>query len=149
VRGLFRRILAAHDFSRHADRALVAALAIARRHGATVTVLHVASPIALPAGFPPVVTYRPPSAAARAEVAKRLDRRVRRLNRRVQATVRIAVGDAYDRIVAAGRGHDLIVLGTQGLSGVPHLVIGSVAEKVVRHATVPVLTVRAPSRRRR
>jgi nucleotide-binding universal stress UspA family protein len=41
----------------------------------------------------------------------------------------------------------LIVMGTQGLTGLPHLLIGSVAEKVVRHSPVPVMTVPRPGKR--
>ena len=45
-----------------------------------------------------------------------------------------------------GRRADSIVMSTHGRSGLTHLLIGSVAEKVVRHATVPVLTVRVPDK---
>ncbi|MCZ7684405.1 MAG: universal stress protein [Sandaracinaceae bacterium] len=45
---------------------------------------------------------------------------------------------------AAKENVDLIVLSTHGRTGLAHLLIGSVAEKVVRHAPCPVLTVRAP-----
>ena len=46
-------------------------------------------------------------------------------------------------VLEAAVGADLIVMATQGRSGIPHLLIGSVAERVVRHSTKPVLTVRA------
>jgi nucleotide-binding universal stress UspA family protein len=58
------------------------------------------------------------------------------------------VRDGYTslEIMQAARelGSDLIVMGTHGRTGLAHLVIGSVAEKVVRKSTVPVLTVRGP-----
>ncbi|MEW6683028.1 MAG: universal stress protein [Nitrospirota bacterium] len=55
-------------------------------------------------------------------------------------------GPAYEQIVAQGRalGADLIVMGTHGRRGVSHLFMGSVAERVVRLASCPVLTVRTP-----
>lgn len=49
--------------------------------------------------------------------------------------------------MAQDRGCDLIVMGTHGLTGFAHLVLGSVAEHVVRHARCPVLTVRLPSKK--
>jgi universal stress protein A len=54
-------------------------------------------------------------------------------------------GKPYNTIlkVAAG-GYDLIVMGTHGRSGLPHLLLGSVTEKVVRSASCPVLTIRRP-----
>jgi nucleotide-binding universal stress UspA family protein len=60
---------------------------------------------------------------------------------------RVAVGDPADRIVRAARSADLVVMATAGRTGLAHLLIGSVAEKVVRHATVPVLTIRPRTRR--
>jgi nucleotide-binding universal stress UspA family protein len=48
--------------------------------------------------------------------------------------------------MAARDGFDLIAMGTHGRTGVVHLYLGSVAEKVVRHATCPVLTVRMPEK---
>jgi nucleotide-binding universal stress UspA family protein len=58
------------------------------------------------------------------------------------------VGPPAGCILEAARKADAIVMGTLGRTGLPHLLIGSVAERVVRHAPVPVLTVRAPARRR-
>jgi nucleotide-binding universal stress UspA family protein len=56
-------------------------------------------------------------------------------------------GDAARTIVelADSGGFDLIVMGTHGRTGIGHLLMGSVAEKVVRRARCPVLTVRPPS----
>jgi nucleotide-binding universal stress UspA family protein len=146
----FRHVLVPHDFSVDADRALAVALDLARRHRARVTVLHVASPIALRSGFPPTITLNPPSAAALAGLGRRLDRTVARARRGRSPAVatRVTVGDPHDQILRALRGVDLVVMGTQGLTGVPHLLVGSVAEKVVRHAHVPVMTVRTRRRRR-
>jgi nucleotide-binding universal stress UspA family protein len=63
---------------------------------------------------------------------------------RVQVHVRD--GDTFLELLQGARllGSDMIVMGTHGRTGIAHLVIGSVAEKVVRASTVPVLTVRAP-----
>ena len=65
----------------------------------------------------------------------------RRSARRVQC--KVVIGDPFRRITHAARDVDSIVMATAGRTGLAHLVIGSVAEKVVRHAPVPVLTLRA------
>jgi universal stress protein A len=58
------------------------------------------------------------------------------------------IGRAFDEITAAAREQkaDLIVISTHGYSGVKHVVLGSVAERVVRHAPCPVLVVREHER---
>jgi nucleotide-binding universal stress UspA family protein len=56
--------------------------------------------------------------------------------------VRVREGHPADEILAAAEDHDLIVMGTHGRSGLEHLLLGSVTEKVIRHSTCPVLIVR-------
>ncbi|HXJ36855.1 MAG TPA: universal stress protein [Candidatus Eisenbacteria bacterium] len=146
----FRRVLVPHDFSTHADRALRTALGLAARQGARLTVLHVTQPIGLVQGFPPTVIFQRPTQAMLANLTAQLARRVKRVAGRTRGgapAVRVAVGDPHREIVAAARRADLIVMGTQGLTGLPHLLIGSVAEKVVRHSPVPVMTVPRPGKR--
>ncbi len=146
----FRRILVPHDFSTHATRALKVALDLARRNQGRVTVLHVVAPIppmvAVPAGIP--VGWLPPTDLV-PTARKELERIVARAPGRVDGPpVRCVVetGDPAERIIARARDADLIVMPTMGRSGLAHLLIGSVAEKVVRHAPVPVLTLRAAER---
>ena len=61
----------------------------------------------------------------------------------------VMVGPPAACILEAARKADTIVMGTLGRTGLPHLLLGSVAERVVRHAAVPVLTVRTRRRRPR
>ena len=63
---------------------------------------------------------------------------------RARIKVRLEGGDPVDTILSVARSEpfDLLVLGTHGRRGLSHLLIGSVAEKVVRQSTCPVLTVR-------
>ena len=68
--------------------------------------------------------------------------------RRPSITIAVAFGDPLRCILREGRRADLIVLSTLGRTGLAHLVIGSVAEKVVRHSERPVLTVRPEADRR-
>jgi nucleotide-binding universal stress UspA family protein len=143
---LFRRILVPHDFSDHATRALAVAADLAATHGAKMTVLHVVAPVYAGLGLqaPAGLVWNPPAETLR-ELQAHLEALVRRtIGRRAAGVVcRIAVGYPVEAILGAARRADLIVISTMGRTGLSHLLIGSVAENVVRHATVPVLTVRA------
>ena len=144
---LFRHIIVPHDFSNQASLALETAARLAKKHGGRLTVLHVLVPFYLPAdvpfGIPALGDLIP-------EQRQRLQRLVTKVlgTSRPPVTVRVDIGDAAQRIIDAARGADSIVMATSGRTGLAHLLIGSVAEKVVRHATVPVLTLRVPTRKR-
>jgi nucleotide-binding universal stress UspA family protein len=141
----FRRILVPHDFSAHATNALRVAAKLVAPKG-RILVLHVVVP------FTPVTDL--PAAGLSAYIAPdelvtgaraQLERIVKRaLPGKAGAKVeaRTVIGDPYQRIMAAARGTDLIVMSTAGRTGLSHLLIGSVAEKVVRHSGTPVLTLR-------
>lgn len=146
---LFRRILVPHDFSDHATRALRLAAQLARAHRGRLTVLHVITPFQPVTGIPEVTGWIPDTqvAAGARQALADVVKRVVRGPRAPAVTLRVAIGDPYRRIVEAARGMDSIVMATAGRTGVSHLLIGSVAEKVVRHAPVPVLTIH-PARRR-
>jgi universal stress protein A len=147
----FRRILVPHDFSPQATVALKAAAALAREHG-RLRVLHVIVPFYVPADtsfgfaadtFPAPTTFVP-------EQRKRLETLVAKAlrGRETPVTCRVDVGDASMCILDASRRCDSIVMSTAGRSGLSHLLIGSVAEKVVRHSPVPVLTIRVPEKKK-
>lgn len=144
-------LLVATDFSAPARYGLEKAAELARTTGAKVTVCHVLDPS-------PLAPY-----ATRGDVNEQLaiEQDVEKaihgaLTEAVQTyfagvastkTALVLSSNAADGICnyAAKEGIDLIVLSTHGRTGLAHLLIGSVAEKVVRHAPCPVLTVRAPS----
>jgi nucleotide-binding universal stress UspA family protein len=146
-RSLFRHILVPHDFSPQATVALRAAAELAKQNGGKLTVLHILVPFYLPADTPFGMT---PPGDLIAEQRGHLERLVTKTlgNDRLPATVRVEIGDASQRIIDAGRRADSIVMATSGRTGLAHFLIGSVAEKVVRHATVPVLTLRVATRKR-
>ncbi|MEP7304377.1 MAG: universal stress protein [Acidobacteriota bacterium] len=124
------RILCPVDFSDTSQHAIDHALALARWYGAHVTALHAYDPT----GSDDDVER------LRAEMVTELRRRGS-IDARVD--IRVEAGGATRSILdcAASLPADLIVMGTHGLSGFEHLVLGSVAEKVLRRARCPVFTV--------
>jgi nucleotide-binding universal stress UspA family protein len=144
---LFRHVLVPHDFSPQATVALKAAAWLAKQHGGKLTVLHVVVPFYLPADVPFGM-------AAPSDLIPEQRRHLERLVAKTvgsngpPVTVRVELGDASQRIIDAARRADSVVMATSGRTGLAHFLIGSVAEKVVRHAAVPVLTVRVPVRKR-
>jgi nucleotide-binding universal stress UspA family protein len=140
---LFRRILVPHDFSPHAARALAIAADLAGADG-EVHVLHVISAVLPVTGVPgEAALWFPPKEMCASEL-RRLETQAQKSagGRGPRVTCRVVIGDPYHQIIAAARRVDSIVMATAGRTGLSHLLIGSVAEKVVRHSPVPVLTIR-------
>jgi nucleotide-binding universal stress UspA family protein len=142
------RILVPTDFSATADAALDYAFGLAAKFGASVQLLHVVDD---PFVFEGMSAEAYISEAPRLRAAM-LDDARERLRHRVARGGAVAVetevlfGHGARTIAeyAAERGVDLIVMGTHGRTGFAHLMVGSVAERVVRTAPCPVLTVRHP-----
>jgi len=135
-------ILHPTDFSEHSQYAFALACALARDYGARLVVLHVVTV--------PVVVYGegvvPPNPEeVRAKARDQLTR-LQVPHGDVRAERQLEDGDAHEATlrVAQEIQADLIVMGTHGRTGLGRLVMGSVAEQVVRKATCPVLTVRRP-----
>lgn len=136
----FTHILVATDFSEASRCALDLARRLARESGAALTIAHTCEmpafgDLAVPADLlTPVVE----NARSRAE---ELVGAIRDECPRVKAVVR--VGAPWEQILAAAEEvrADLIVMGTHGRRGLAHALIGSVAERVIRLARIPVLTV--------
>src|SRR5687768_12459714 len=142
-------LLVPHDYSPCADRAVALAADLARHHGAKIVLAHVTDLHGLTADA--LVPDRESGemvradAYARAQASRELDKRAETL-RAANLEVEIAVGfgDVAEQILRlAGETHaDVIVMGTHGRTGLAHMLIGSMTEKVLRQASVPVLTVR-------
>jgi nucleotide-binding universal stress UspA family protein len=138
-----RTIVHPTDFSESSDAAFRLACSAARDYGARLLVLHVVRP-------PPAVAFEAGSMLVepegyRDELWERLSRlQPRHANVRLEH--RLAEGDPAGEILDLAResGCDLIVMGTHGRTGLGRLLLGSVAEQVVRKAPCPVLTVKAP-----
>jgi nucleotide-binding universal stress UspA family protein len=141
-----KRILVPVDFSEPSTRALMHAIAMAEQFGASLDVLHV---VPNPYVDDPAGLYLPLPATyvndLMNDARKRLDDLLDSVDhQRLRARPIVKAGDPLRQVVEYARDEsmDLIVLGTHGRSGVAHLFLGSVAERVVRTAPCPVLTVR-------
>jgi nucleotide-binding universal stress UspA family protein len=146
-----RHILAPTDFSEHATQAVTAACELAQTFGAKLTVLHVVEP-------PSYLVDSHASAHQGPLVLKALEEQARRElahlpsqtpGAQVAIRRRVMVGVAYQRITetAASEPVDLIVMATHGRTGLKHLLLGSVTERVVRLAPCPVFTIRPSGER--
>ena len=142
-----KKILVPTDFSDLSGRALATAIDFARAFGADIELVHVyVEPTHL---LPPPVemaTFPFDMARVLDKVQQSLDAERDRVRGAGVACEAIALaGRAAAEIVArAGKtGADMIVMGTHGRSGLEHAILGSVAERVVHHATCPVLVVPA------
>lgn len=145
----FSKLLVPIDFTPHSAEAVYRAVDLAGRYDAELLLLYVYEPgdYPVPEGF---MLYTP----------EQLDRLTTEIQKRLEAarqdavaagarrvSTRLAQGSAASAILDLARDEhfDLIVMGTHGRTGVGRWVMGSVAEKVVRGAPCPVLTVKAPS----
>jgi universal stress protein A len=142
---LFEKILVPTDFSPHAREAIHYAAELSRSFDASLTVVHVydVTPFVMPETVPLYDTVQLDQ--LRAELQRQLAT-VQQLAARSgarQVDARLLQGSPFAEIArfAEEQAFSLIVLGTHGRTGLAHLLLGSVAEKVVRRAPCPVLTV--------
>lgn len=137
----YKKILFATDFSPASEAALPYASALAAESDAMLLIVHVEEP-SLALG---VDIYLPEAGYPDPEVRRQLEA-VIPPDARIRYEHRLLLGAAIDQIVrlAAEERIDLIVMGTHGRTGLSRLLMGSVAEGVVRQATCPVLTLKQP-----
>ncbi len=143
-----RRILVPIDFSENAASVLDWAAHLAKEHGSRILLLHVYH---LPVEFQQLEgAYLPPDfwSTVKNEAEQQLGRFAEDLRGRgleVEALVR----EGYPATVIVEEAEsleaDLLVIGTHGLSGLKHMLLGSIAERVVQKAPCPVLTVKSNS----
>ena len=151
---MWKSLLVPHDFSDCAARALDVAVELAAHAGARLTLLHVSL---LPPSLPPDAMVIAPgtnapvrvdeltTAGARRELAAIATPLIARGLSVRSVAMATASGDISTWILRAAdeNGVDAIVVGTHGRRGLSHLLLGSTAEKVIRGARVPVVTVRS------
>jgi nucleotide-binding universal stress UspA family protein len=135
-------ILFPTDFSENAHRAFPLACSLARDCGARVVVLYVIPP---PLGHEQVLARQHPEEYY--GIPRNALQKIQAPDQNVRVEHWLGEGDAAEEIleVAHETGAGLIIMGTHGRTGLRRLLLGSVAEQVLRKATCPVLTVKLPS----
>ncbi len=141
-----RRILCAVDFSDPAHEALHYSADLARLFDADLTLYHVYH---FPGYGMPEGSFVLPGPETMAKMFAKIDERLAEWRaeaaERGAPRVDVATGEGsawHEIVVRARTGYQLVVVGTHGHSGLRHMLLGSVADRVVRHAPCPVLTVR-------
>jgi nucleotide-binding universal stress UspA family protein len=139
-------ILCPTDFSENSEFVFRVACSLARDYNARLVLLHVMPPMVIYAGGPvPVETW--PTID---EVQGKL-RELEGQSHHVRVESQVLEGDAVDMILRAAEetNSDMIVMGTHGRTGLGRLLMGSVAEAVIRKAPCPVLSVKSlPARQK-
>jgi nucleotide-binding universal stress UspA family protein len=142
----FKNILFALDFSENSEHAFDYALTISRQFEAHLTIIHVINePVDLRGFYVPHISFE--------KLEKEIEEGAETMMQKFcRAKVRdfadydtlIVAGIPYEEILRIANDHEvsLIVLGTQGRKGIDHFLFGSTAERVVRNAKCPVMTIR-------
>ena len=136
---VFNRILCPLDFGEGSLNALGLAVRLAAQNKAELYLLHVCPMVVIPLGgqaTQPVMAEH----AAR----QRLEEIANRDLASIRHELLVTTGDAAEKVISVqtGLAADLIVMGTHGRGGLRRLIMGSVAERTVREASCPVLTIR-------
>jgi nucleotide-binding universal stress UspA family protein len=144
----FKHILVPVDFGEPSDHALQTAIDLAKHYGASLTLIHTWEyPAYAYTGmeFSAVDLLGPIQQAAREQLADSVEKAQKALPTPDRVTGILRQGVAWRQILGTIEEvkPDLVVMGTHGRRGVKRALLGSVAEKIVRTSTAPVLTVRA------
>ncbi len=145
-----KKILCPTDFSENSEHALKYALALATLSQADLQLFHVVEPITYPQStefFEPVLDEVELMMKMETAFQQQLEDQVTTLKAQYpKIKGKLVTGNTFLEIIQAARDDDvdMIVMGTHGRTGLAHVLIGSVAERVVREAPCPVLTVKHP-----
>jgi universal stress protein A len=135
-------ILVPTDFSDKSGKALKYAMQLVKLFGAQITLLHVVEPIQPDFDvFPMALNQQQTVKAAEVELKRFASRLV---GKPAGMRYLVRLGKPYYQVAEAAQASnaDLIIIATHGRTGLKHILLGSTAERVVRHAPCPVLTVR-------
>ncbi|MGD0586540.1 MAG: universal stress protein [Oryzomonas sp.] len=145
----FDKILTAIDFSENSDYAFDYALSLAKQFDSQLMILHVINePVDLRGFYVPHISFeqleKEIEEGAEKMMAKFCSSKMGDFTNFTTSTV---TGIPYEEIIRSAQeaAASLIVLGTHGRTGLDHLIFGSTAERVVRGASCPVLTIRLPA----
>lgn len=140
-----KKILFPTDFSHAGDAALALATSLARDMSATLVILHVEEP---PPAYGGGMYYGLPDPST--QELERMLREIKPADENVPFEHHLITGDPASGVVRFAETHDveLIVMGTHGRTGFSRLLLGSVAEEVVRRAPCPVLSLKQPTQQK-
>jgi len=146
---IMAKALVAVDESDHSERAVILAARFAKETGVSLTLLHVIDDIKSYKELPDDLAYKP-----KIDKAKELLHRFKRLaeaNRATDVQTMIAVGPVTEEIIRIGEENDFdyLVVGTRGFGTFKRFFLGSVADKVVRNAHLPVVVIRPIEKEKR
>ena len=142
---MFKKVLCAVDFSEFTDEIVGYAVNIAKKFDAALHMIHVIPNLTY---YTPYESFLTPENLVAVEknmekgVDKDFDKIIKKIDIPVKKTVRTGITFVEIIDYVKAESIDLIVMGTHGRSGIEHILIGSVAEKVVRKSPCPVLTIR-------
>jgi len=142
---IYERILIAADFSEHSHKAVKTGAELAKQFGARVDLVHAFElplPLLTPYEVALPATFIGEAKEAAARELARVKDEVAALGVSVETYLRDGAPDVAIDELARELGSDLIVMGTRGHTGLKHVLLGSVAERTLRHAPCPVLTVK-------
>lgn len=144
----FEKILIAIDFSENSEQAFEYALTLAKQFKSELTIMHVINePVDLRGFYVPHISFEQLEKEIEEGAQKMMEKFCQtKLADFGNYTTSIVSGIPYEEIIkkAADSNSSLIVLGTHGRTGLDHIIFGSTAERVVRSAACPVLTIRMP-----
>jgi nucleotide-binding universal stress UspA family protein len=140
------KVLVAVDFSKESQLAAKFAVSIAHEYKAKLYVIHVVTPLpsSLGAEVPDFDSFQRQYIERFGEDLKRvIPEKIKRI---IEVEEILEVGEPYHMIVEKAKelDVDIIVLATHGRTGISHILLGSVAERVIRHAPCPVFAIRNP-----
>ena len=142
----FDKILFANDFSENSEHAFDYALTLAKQFNSRLTIIHVINePVDLRGFYVPHISFEKLEKEIEEGAEKMMQKFCRtKVKDYTNYETLIVAGIPYEEILKkASEGQvSLIVLGTQGRKGIDHFLFGSTAERVVRNALCPVMTVR-------
>lgn len=141
---IFKNILVPFDFSKSAEAALRYAITVARQFEGKITLVYVVEPTAFADFDTNPLILDNEAAALKAKERLTALRLQQDDDARYISDIKVNIGKPFQEITSLARGlkQDLIIISTHGRTALKHVLLGSTAEKVVRHAHCPVLVVR-------
>lgn len=141
---MFNKILVAIDGSQNAFRALEYASDLAKKYGASITLIHVVERPVYPYVYAEGINLEGDIYSTLREEGEKLlaEKKEELIEKGLKTETLLITGDPAGEVLKTSADHDLIVIGSRGLGKLKTLLLGSVSTKVCQHAKKPVLIIR-------